>query len=103
MWNRGLSLASFLWDIRKLCRPRADDYAASDRGLHCLLTESSNKFEQKRKIPLNIPKIGNGLVLLIRVGKFIRLKWVKYLKLHVTFDLLIFEIMFLFFKNTVKN
>ena len=67
-----MSLASFLWDIGKLWRPRSDDNAASDQGLHCLLTECSNKFEQKRKIPPNTPKIGNGLVLLIRVGKFIR-------------------------------
>ena len=35
------------------------------------------KFEQKIKIPANTPKIGNGLVLLIEVGKCIRLKWVK--------------------------
>ena len=28
-------------------------------------------------ISFNIPKIGNGIVLLIRVGESIRLKWVK--------------------------
>ena len=51
-----VSLASFLWDIGKLCRPRSDDNAASDQGLHCLLTECSNKFEKKQKkrlTPLN--------------------------------------------------
>ena len=31
----------------------------------------------KFEIPPNIPKIRNGLVLLTRVGKSIRLKWVK--------------------------
>ena len=35
------------------------------------------KFEKKWKIPPNIPKIGNGLVLLIKVGKSTMLKWVK--------------------------
>ena len=40
-----------------MCRPRSDDNAATNQGLHCLLTEYSNKFEQKRKkthpTPLN--------------------------------------------------
>ena len=36
------SLASHLWGIGKQCRPRSDaHYAASDQGLHCLLTEIS--------------------------------------------------------------
>ena len=42
-----VSLASFLWDIGKMCRPRSDNNAASDWGLHSLLTECSNTFEQK--------------------------------------------------------
>ena len=34
--------------------------------------------EKKEKIPPNTLKIGNGLFLLIRVGKSIWLKWVKF-------------------------
>ena len=39
-----ISLASFLWDIGKECRPRPDaQNMASDQGLHCLLTKYSIK------------------------------------------------------------
>ena len=39
-----ISLASFLWDVDKQCRPdQMPQNAASDQGLHCLLTESSIK------------------------------------------------------------
>ena len=35
-------LESFLWNIGKPCRPRPDaTNAASDQGLHCLLTKCS--------------------------------------------------------------
>ena len=44
----------------KPCRPGSDDNTASDQGLHCLLTECSNKFEQERKIPPNTPKLEMG-------------------------------------------
>ena len=37
-----ISLSSFLWDIGKQHRPRSEN-AASDQGLHCLLTECSIK------------------------------------------------------------
>ena len=69
---------SFLWEVRinpckhsvlfvghrQTVQTQIRDNAASDRGLHCLLTECYNKFKQKRKIPPNTPKleIGNGLV-----------------------------------------
>ena len=33
----------FLWDKAKQCRPRSDQNAESDQGLHCLLTECSIK------------------------------------------------------------
>ena len=39
-----LSLVSFFLDIGKQCGPRPDTgFAASDQGLHCLLTECSIK------------------------------------------------------------
>ena len=47
-----IRLSSFLWDICKQCRPRPDakergvvQNAASDQGLHYLLTECYLKFE----------------------------------------------------------
>ena len=72
-----ISLASFLWNIGKQCRSRdlTPPYSVSDQVLHCLLTECSIKiWWKKEEIPHNNPKIGNGLVLLVRVGKFIRLQ-----------------------------
>ena len=41
-----VSIASLFWDLGKQCRPRPD--AASDQGLHCLLT--GNSIENKIKI-----------------------------------------------------
>ena len=50
----------------------------SDQGLHCLLTECSIKIGKQKKISPNTPKIGNRLILPIRVGKSIwGLKWVN--------------------------
>ena len=46
------------------------------------------EFELNWKIISNTPKIGNGLVLLIRVGKFIRLKWVKRICLKTDLTLM---------------
>ena len=68
--------AYFLWDTCKQCRPRPQ-YAASNQGIYCLLTEYSNSmyFESIRKIPPNIPNIWNRLVLSREIGNFIRLKW----------------------------
>ena len=44
------SLASFLWDIAKNCRPdKMPQNAASDQGLHGLLTENSIKIWIKMK------------------------------------------------------
>ena len=51
--------------------------AASDQGLHCLLTKLS--ISKHTKILPNIPRIGNGLLLLIWVGKPIRLEYLKTL------------------------
>ena len=42
-----ISLASFLWDIGKQCRPRPD--AASDQDPHSLLEECSFKISIKMK------------------------------------------------------
>ena len=51
-----LSLASFLWDMGKQCRPdQTQKNDASDQGLHCLLTESSIRISIK--IQPNNPKI----------------------------------------------
>ena len=47
-----------------------------------LLTECSIRIWKKWKIPPNTSKIGNGLILLIRVGKSIVLKWVKTHQLY---------------------
>ena len=41
--------------------------AASDQGLHSLLTEGFTKFELKLKIPTNVPINENALVQLISV------------------------------------
>ena len=42
-------------------------------GLH----NAFSKIKSKRKVITNTPKIGNWLVLLIRMGESIRTKWVK--------------------------
>ena len=47
-------------------------------GLTVCLQNVLLKFEEKKsKIPPNTPKIGNGLILLIRVRKSIGLKWLN--------------------------
>ena len=52
--------------------------AVSDQDLHCFLSEYSMNFLIKKKNILpNNPYNRNGLVQLIKVGNFIRLKWVK--------------------------
>ena len=57
---------------------QAQQNVASDQGLNCLLTECSIKIMKKKlKIPPKAPKVGNGLILLIRVGKSIQLKLVN--------------------------
>ena len=52
---------------------------ASDQVLHCLLTGVSFKIQIKWKIPSSNPNIiiGNGLVQLIRMGKYIWHNWIK--------------------------
>ena len=73
-----------LLDIGKQCRLRSDTAydAVSDHALHCFLTEWVIKIWKKGEISPTTPKIGNRLVLLIRIGKFIRLKWVKTSRSH---------------------
>ena len=51
--------------------------AVSDQDLHCLLTECSIRNWKKLKISPKQPYNWNGLILLIREGKSIVLKWVK--------------------------
>ena len=42
-----ISLAFFLWDIGKQCRPRPDaEYAASDQGPYCSLKDFSIKIKK---------------------------------------------------------
>ena len=53
--------------------------AASDQGLHCLITENSIKIWSKMKNSTQQPLKPKGLVQLIRVCKPIRLKRVKTL------------------------
>ena len=57
-------------------RQTSDD-AASGQDLHCLLTVFSIKICRKKEIKIlpNTLKIGNGIVLQIRVGKSTWLKW----------------------------
>ena len=63
-----------LWDIDKQCRPRMWRLiSVSTVCLQNLLL----KFEMREKIPLNSPKIGNEIALLIRVGMSILLNLVK--------------------------
>ena len=47
----------------------------SDHDLHCLLNECYITIWKKKLGTPYTPKIGNGLVLLIRIVKSIRLKW----------------------------
>ena len=69
-------MASLFWDIGKQCRPRSD--AASDQGLHCLLTGISirNKIKKKIKSKSDTPNIENGLVRLIRMEKSTKQMWI---------------------------
>ena len=65
--------ASFLWDIAKLCRPRSDDNAASDRGLHICVQNvliNLNRNGKYHLTPLNWKWARPS----DKVGKFIRLK-----------------------------
>ena len=55
----------------------SDHNAASDQGIHYLLTQFSIKIPNELKILPNNPKTGNELVQLTRNGKYIRLKWVR--------------------------
>ena len=69
-----MSLESFLCDKGKQCNPRSER---------------------------DTPKIGNGLVLLIRVGKFIQLKWVnKRIKPFYRFDRICLKLSFTFTRPT---
>ena len=54
--------------------------AASHLGLFCLLTgiSSENKIKMKKKNTPDVPKSESGLIQMIRMGKSIRHKWVKY-------------------------
>ena len=51
----------------------------------CLLNVLLKFAHKNWKIPLNTPTVGNKLVLLIRVGKSIQLKWVKHWLIVVVF------------------
>ena len=64
---------SHFWDLSKQYRPRSN--AASDQGLHCLLTGISIQNRIKMKKYTRHPKIRNGLVQLIRMEKPIRQIW----------------------------
>ena len=68
-----LSLASILWDIDKQCKTRSDDAA---KRLIRLSTVCKKRFLLKFEKNEHNPKIVNGLVQLIRMGKYIRHRWV---------------------------
>ena len=51
--------------------------AASDQGLHCLLTGISIQNKMKTKSTQDTPKFGNGLVQLIRMEKSTGQIWVN--------------------------
>ena len=62
----------------------------SDHGLCCLHTEISMETAVKMNTPTRIPKTGNELILMIRMGKSTdqkRVKSVLYLVLHVVISL----------------
>ena len=69
---------SLVWHLGKQYRRRSDT-AASDQGLHCLLTGNSikNKIKIENDDAPDTPKFGNGLVQLIGVEKSISHIWVK--------------------------
>ena len=80
-----ISLLSFLWYLGKQRRPRSD---ATFYLIRVSTVCSQNVLlEQKwKKNSPNIPKIWNRLVLLIEIGKFIRLKWVNHFILFYSLD-----------------
>ena len=63
-------------------KPTSSKNAAPDQGIHISQRMLYQKVNKNEKMPLNIPKIGDRLVLLIRVGKYIRLKWVNLSELY---------------------
>ena len=75
--NRCISLAPFLWDTHRPCRPRSDTMQCLIRIYTVSLQNVIFKFWEK--IPSNTPKIGNGLVLPIREGKSILLTEINVL------------------------
>ena len=75
--SRCINLVSCLWDIGKQCRSRSDATSWWGSSLFAYSCKWSIKIWKKWKIPPNTPKIRNVLVLLIRVGKSIWLKWVN--------------------------
>ena len=75
-----ISLASFLWDIGKQDSPRCD---AAKRGVPsvALLFAYMNfieKLDKKEKNTPDVHKKESGLIQMIRMGKSIRHKWVKW-------------------------
>ena len=73
-----ISLASLFGTYANSADPdQTPQDAASDQGLHCLLTENYNKNKIKIENTPDISKFGNGLIQMIRMDKSIRQIWVK--------------------------
>ena len=71
LFNPYISLATFLWDIGKQCRPRPDAAKpTSDQGPHCLLAESSFKIWIKMKNTTQHPLKQKWTVRIDNGGKF---------------------------------
>ena len=59
------------------------------------------KFGKGQKIPPNTPKIGNGLTLLIRIGKSFQLKWIK--SIFICSEIITYYYIFLSFSSIIYS
>ena len=84
-----ISLASHFWDISKQGRPRSDAWLGSSLFAYRNFYSKQNKNEKSTP---DTSKIGNGLVLLIRMDKSSRQMWVKKTVLLLLLLLLFFSI-----------
>ena len=79
-----INLASFLWDMANSAIP---DQTPQMRHLISFSTVSLQKFlfkfESICKLPPNNPKIGNGLVQLIRIGNTFGINVLNAIKMHL--------------------
>ena len=73
-----ISLASFLWDIGKQNRPRCDATKHGVPSENILFADKIFIEKKKKKTTPEAPTKENGLIQMIRMGKSIGHKWVKF-------------------------